>query len=74
MFECDCVCHHDSTKKHCDDLSCMPCCTQCRICQKNITLGKMRVHLLDKHGIEESPASQKAIDDLTKALKDSTDH
>lgn len=70
MFECDCVCHSDTTKKHCDDLSCMPCCTKCKVCQKNITLGKMLTHLLDEHGIDEPPASQESIRKLTKAIQD----
>jgi len=71
MFECNCVCHSDPTKKHCDELSCMPCCTVCQHCGLNIKLGKMVEHLLRDHGIE-TPKSEldKARDKLTKLLSE----
>ena len=75
MFECDCPCHSNSEMKHCDNLSCMPCCTECKHCNRKIMLGKMIPHLLEDHGIDEHHKAQKLTDntkfvDAVNDLKD----
>ena len=73
MFDCICPCHSNPEMKHCDNLSCMPCCTECKHCNKNIVFGKMKRHLLDDHGIESPTAKlseNKEFTDVLKALED----
>jgi hypothetical protein len=65
---CTCVCHVDQSKRHCDELSCMPCCTLCKECSSNIPMGKMRLHMLESHGIEVPPASPEKIEELKNLL------
>ncbi len=69
MFECNCPCHTDHTMKHCDNLTCMPCCTACDICQKKIQFGKMRTHQLQDHDVQSPPLSQETIDKLRTAIQ-----
>lgn len=68
-LECDCPCHNNSNLKHCDQLSCIPCCTICEECGKNIKLGKLREHHLLNHGIDTPPATLEMIDRLIQELK-----
>lgn len=84
MFDCDCPCHTNLKMQHCDNLSCMPCCTTCQHCDRKIILGQMIKHLLEDHGVK-SPKSErlhensgiiKAIDDAIRSLnikKEKTD-
>lgn len=75
MFDCICPCHNNPEMKHCDNLSCVPCCTECKYCNKKIVLGKMIAHLLEVHGIDESHKARKLTEnkelvDAINALKD----
>jgi hypothetical protein len=65
---CTCVCHSDPLQKHCEGLSCIPCCSVCPECHLMIVLGKMREHRLLVHGTNLPPASSESIDRLKQAI------
>jgi hypothetical protein len=67
-YLCTCVCHTDPTKHHCDELSCMPCCTVCKECGGNIEFGKLRSHTREAHNIEMPPASPQKLKELENLL------
>ena len=64
-LECD---HKD--RSQCAGISCLPCCTACKECGRDIVFGKMRQHAKEAHGMDLPPVSEKTKAELLQGLED----
>lgn len=62
-LECD-----HKTNPFCGGETCLPCCTACKTCGKDILFGKMREHCKDEHGVDLPPVSEKTKAELLSGL------